>query len=190
MKTLKLCKIGFILAICLNLSAVYAQSFDSVLAKLDAEYPQEKLHVHFDKNFYSPGETIWFKAYLFAAHTPSLISKTLYAELLDDQGKVLQRRTAPVIFSGAAAAFDLPADLPNSTVFVRVYTRWMLNFDSSYLYLKAFPIVAARKESQKPAPVQPAAFLQFFPEGGVIWCRVSNQELLSKQLIAGGFLFG
>ncbi|HKH61505.1 MAG TPA: hypothetical protein VKA49_11775 [Flavitalea sp.] len=146
--------------------SIKAQSFDSVLNKLDTEYPQEKLYVQFDKNFYSPGETIWFKAYLFAANTPSLISKTLYAELLDDQGKVLQRKTAPVVLSGAAAAFDLPVNTNTSIVFVRVYTRWMLNFDSSFLFLKALPIVAAQKETPKASKAQPVWYLQFFPEGG------------------------
>lgn len=166
MKTLNLCKLILLIAFVLGFNSGKAQSFDSVLLKLDMEYPQEKLYAHFDKNFYSPGETIWFKAYLFASHTPSLISKTMYAELLDDQGKVLQRKTAPFILSGAAAGFDLPADLTNSMVFVRVYTRWMLNFDSSYLFLKAFPIVTARKENVKPAAIQVNTFLQFFPEGG------------------------
>ena len=144
-------------------SSLKAQSFDSVLNTLDTKYPQEKLHVHFDKNFYNPGETIWFKAYLFSGNVPSLISRTLYAELLDDQGKVLQRKTAPVAESGAAAAFDLPVNLSSSRVFVRVYTRWMLNFDSSFLFLKAFPIVTAQKESSKPVVSQQAAYLNFFP---------------------------
>ena len=146
--------------------SIKAQSFDSVLIKLDAEYPQEKLYVQFDKNFYSPGETIWFKAYLFAANAPSLISKTLYAELLDDQGKVLQRKTAPLVLSGAAAAFDLPVNTNASTVFVRVYTRWMLNFDSSFIFLKALPIVTAQKDAPKVTKSPPVSHLQIFPEGG------------------------
>lgn len=143
-----------------------AQRFDSTLNILDTRYPQEKIYVHFDKNFYNPGETIWLKAYLFAGNVPSLISKTLYAELLDDNGKVIQRKTAPVAQSGAAAAFDLPINLNSAFVFVRVYTRWMLNFDSSFLFLRAFPIVTTKKESSKPAVSQPSALLTFFPEGG------------------------
>lgn len=166
MKRLHLCTSCLLVSFLLFQYLLKAQSFDSVLNKLDSEYPQEKLYVHFDKNFYSPGETIWFKAYLFAAHTPSLISKTLYAELLDDQGKVLDRKTAPIILAGAAAAFDLPVNMSASMVFVRVYTRWMLNFDSSFLFLKAFPIVTARNETAKPSVTQPVSHLQFFPEGG------------------------
>jgi hypothetical protein len=143
-----------------------AQRFDSLLTILDTKYPQEKLYVHFDKNFYNPGETIWFKAYLFAGNQPSLISRTLYAELMDEKGKILQRKTAPVIQSGAAAAFDLPINMDAPMVFVRVYTRWMLNFDSSFLFVKGFPIVTAKTEVAKPVVTQKNAFLKFFPEGG------------------------
>ena len=161
-----LCKAFLLVSVLFLQYSSIGQSFDSVLNRLDAEFPQEKVYVHFDKNFYSPGETIWFKAYLFSANTASLISKTLYAELLDDQGNVLQRKTAPVILSGAAAAFDLPVSTKASMVFVRVYSRWMLNFDSSFLFLKAFPIVSATREPTKPKITPPSAILQFFPEGG------------------------
>lgn len=166
MKRQHLCRTYLIITLIFLQDSLKAQSFDSVLNKLDSQYPQEKLYVHFDKNFYSPGETIWFKAYLFIAQTPSWISKTLYAELLDDQGKLLQRKTAPVVMSGSAVAFDLPVTTNSSMVFVRVYTRWMLNFDSSFLFLKAFPIVSANKDMVKPVVNQQSAYLQFFPEGG------------------------
>jgi hypothetical protein len=162
---------------------VHAQRFDSVLNVLDTRYPQEKVHVHFDKSIYSPGETIWLKAYLFSGSFPSLISKTVYAELLDDQGKLLKRKTAPIVLSGAAASFDLPYTLTSSLVYVRVYTRWMLNFDTAFLFVKPIPVASAKSKTTstagKPAntnttsatntvsqPAPPSAFLKFFPEGG------------------------
>ena len=147
-------------------AALSAQRFDSVLNKLDTEYPQEKLYLHFDKSAYNPGETIWFKAYLFSANYPSDISKTLYAELVDAQGKVLDKKSAPVFMAGAAAAFDLPTDLTSPVVYVRAYTRWMLNFDSSFLFVKAFPILTGKKLAGKSVTSNPTAYLHFFPEGG------------------------
>ncbi|MGB8194822.1 MAG: hypothetical protein WCF67_23005, partial [Chitinophagaceae bacterium] len=153
-----------LLAASLCSSSIYAQRFDSLLNVLDTRYPQEKIYVHFDRSLYSPGETIWFKAYLFSGIFPSLISKTVYTELVDEQGKVLQRKTAPVLASSAAAAFDLPADLKSPMVYVRAYTRWMLNFDTAFLFVKAIPITGKNKTTT-PASA-PAAFLQFFPEGG------------------------
>ncbi|HYE55257.1 MAG TPA: hypothetical protein VD996_10450, partial [Chitinophagaceae bacterium] len=143
--------------------AANAQRFDSVLNVLDSRYPQEKIYLHFDRSLYTPGETIWFKAYIFSGAFPSQISKTVYAELLDEQGKLLQRKSAPVFMSAAAAAFDLPADLKSSQVYVRAYTKWMLNFDQSFLFEKNIPIAVKRKSAGATAPT---AYLQFFPEGG------------------------
>ena len=152
-----------------------AQRFDSVLNELDSKYPQEKLYLHFDRSLYSPGETIWFKAYLFSGAYPSPFSKTVYAELLDEQGKLLQRRSAPIIQGGAAAAFDLPENLAASTVYVRAYTRWMLNFDSSFLFVKPIPIANKPNAPAATTASAPIAFLQFFPEGGDLVAGISSR---------------
>jgi hypothetical protein len=157
----------------LFLSTSYAQKYDSVLQILDSRYPQEKVYLHYDKSFYNPGETIWFKAYLFMANVPSQISKTLYADLLDENGKVIERRTAPVVMSSASAAFDLPASLTSPVVYVRVYTDWMLNFDTSFIYQKPVPIVQVENKASKPAA--PKSFLQFFPESGDLVSGVESR---------------
>ena len=158
---------GFFLSLLIlitgSFSAIQAQ-YDTVLNILDTRFPQEKLYLHFDKSYYNPGETIWFKTYIFSANVPSLISKTMYADLVDEKGKVIDRKIAPVVMSSAAASFDLPANLASSTVYVRAYTDWMLNFDSSFIYTKAIPIL-----QEKPAAarkIAPKNFLQLFPEGG------------------------
>ena len=173
-RTLRLSVIALILAGCLSAKA---QHIDSVLAKLDREYKQEKIYLHFDRSAYTPGETIWFKAYLFTGTFPSLVSKTVYAELLDDKGKVLQKKTMPVVASSAFNSFDIPVNLSSGFVYVRAYTKWMLNFDSSFLFTRSIPVLSLKQtpnksttSSQKTNPVvttdQSNYFLQFFPEGG------------------------
>ena len=107
------------------------QLFDSSLKILNTKYPQEKIYLHFDKSYYNTGETIWFKAYLTSNNTPSLISKTLYAELINSDGAILQRKTMPILQSSAASHFDLADSNYNSKLYIRAYTSWMLNFDSS-----------------------------------------------------------
>jgi hypothetical protein len=157
---------NFIFCLCLLTLPFFsrAQKIDSLLQVLDARYPQEKLYLHYDKDYYNPGETVWFKAYLFAGNVPSQISTTVYAELIDENGKVIERKTAPVVMSSAAAAFDLSEKLTSSTVYIRAYTDWMLNFDTSFLYQKAIPIVQPKKQAKTTSA--PRSFLQFFPESG------------------------
>ncbi|MEO8819202.1 MAG: hypothetical protein ABI267_01635 [Ginsengibacter sp.] len=153
-----------------------AQKVDSVLKKLNTDYPQEKLYLQFDRSLYNPGETIWFKAYLFSGSFPSMISKTLYVELTDSKGKILQQISAPVFISGASGSLEIPPDF-SGNVFVRAYTKWMLNFDSSFLYTKSFLVTTAQKSVEKlhkssAQKIHPVAArflppeLKFFPEGG------------------------
>jgi hypothetical protein len=138
---------------------------DSLVTELGEKYPQEKVYLQFDKNYYNAGETIWFKAYIIADNLSFALSKTLYAELIDDKGSILQKKIMPVYESGAASNFDLPDTLSNTRLFVRAYTSWMLNFDSSLLYLKALQIIPAGTPAKKTTATASYS-LTFFPEGG------------------------
>jgi len=146
---------------------------DSLLNIIDANYPQEKVHIQFDKTYYNPGESIWFKAYILTDNMPSALSKNFIAELIDERGSILQRRTMPILASGAASNFDLPDTLHTSKLFIRAYTPWMLNFDSSLLFLQPIHIIAL-KTTPKKLPVTAAYTLTIFPEGGDL-----VQDLLS-----------
>src|SRR5215208_5750247 len=99
-------KVFHLTAGCLLYICLHAQRFDSVLNRLDTEYPQEKLYLQFDRSVYNAGETIWFKAYLFSGINLSLLSKTVYAELIDEKGNILQRVTAPIFQSSVASSFE------------------------------------------------------------------------------------
>src|ERR1700710_2259436 len=94
-----------------------SQNIDSLLTLQHIADPQEKTYVQFDKDYYSPGETIWFKAYLFTGLDPSMASKNFYAELLDDKGNIKDRKTSPILKSSAASNFDLPVKTTESTLY-------------------------------------------------------------------------
>ncbi len=141
---------------------VQAQEFDNLLYNYEEKFPQEKIYIHYDKPFYLAGETIWFKAYITSSNQPTTISKTLYAELLDEKGTILEKKVMPIIAGGAAADFTLPAKINDHKYFVRSYTAWMLNFDSSLLYLKPLALITDKIEDLKTINYK----LQLFAEGG------------------------
>src|SRR5450432_334160 len=150
-----------------------AQKLDSMMSVYADSYPQEKIHIQFDKRIYNPGETIWFKAYIFSGPDPSLVSKNFYAELTDEAGNILQRRIEPIIESTTAGNFELPVDLKNGHVHFRAYTNWMTNFDTSFYYEKDLRIYNKKADSgQAFAPGE--ARIQFFPEGGDLVAGVEN----------------
>ncbi len=164
----------FFILVFSSATAFSQELFDSLLTVSANKYPQEKIHIHYDKTYYNPGETIWFKAYITEKGNASNISKTLYAELLDGKGTVLQRKIMPVFQAGAASFFELDT-IYRPKVFVRAYTSWMLNFDSSLQYLKAITLINPKPEAAKKTT--PVYSFTIFPEGGDIIqnvnCRIA-----------------
>lgn len=152
----------------------HAQQIDSMINVYGERYPQEKVHIHFDKALYNPGETIWFKAYLFSGLLPSPISKNFYTELIDPAtGKVLQRKLTPIFEASTAGFFELPLTMTNTSVIFRAYTTWMLNFDTAFVYSKNIRIVNKNTVADKK-PADNKTVLKFFPEGGDMVADLSN----------------
>lgn len=145
-------------------SRMFAQRLDSLMMMYSDHYPLERAHVHFDKNYYNAGETIWFKAYLMSGLWPSTISTNMYFELIDDAGNVLNSKVSPIIESSAIGSFDIAAGYNKPVLYVKAYTRWMLNFDTAFLFTKAIRIIN-KGTSGKPEKATSAS-MRFFPEGG------------------------
>ncbi len=143
---------------------ITTQQMQQKLDVLANNFPQEKIYLHYDKPVYSPGETIWFKAYLMSGISPSNISKTLYVDFLDSSGRLLVHGMHPVLDASAKGQFEVPKDFKHDLIYVKAYTRWMLNFDSSFHYNKKIGILQP-VENYRPRP-EPKPEIQFFAEGG------------------------
>src|SRR5579872_5879023 len=144
-----------------------AQKLDSMLNIYANNYPQEKVYLQLDKKIYRPGETVWFKAYVFSGADPSLMSRNFYAELSDPSGTILQRKVYPVTESSTAGSFDLPKVISSRHLHLRAYTTWMTNFDTAFYYEKDIKIYDDKLDSAVTVTVVPReARMQFFPEGG------------------------
>ncbi len=128
-------------------------------------FPQEKIYLQFDKPSYAPGETVWFKAYIMAGADPSLISKTVYVDFINNDGTIIKHCILPVLQSGGGGSYDIPLEFTNESVYVKAYTKWMLNFDSSFLFRKTIHITQS-KPLVKKQPVGVKTSIQFLPEGG------------------------
>lgn len=150
-----------------------AQSIESSINAYGADFPKEKIHIHFDKESYLPGETIWFKAYLFEEYLPSERSTNFYVALYDEGGKLVQQKISPVFKGSTDGYFDLPDSLHSSQLICRAYTGWMLNFDTSMLFSRALRIIN-NKNPAADTSINKTVNLQFFPEGGHIIEGVVN----------------
>ena len=152
-------------SILLFVQVLHAQKIDSILAIYANVYQQERAYIQFDKPAYSPGETVWFKAYLMEGIYPSDISKNFYIDWTDDTGKILLHTTTPVVEASARGQFQVPDSFRGNVVHVKAYTAWMLNFDTDFLYRKTIRIFQkSTSKSSATIPVIPS--ITFFPEGG------------------------
>ncbi|GGB02217.1 hypothetical protein [Puia dinghuensis] len=156
-----------ILYVCLALGMGTRVAAQSPLDSLAGRFPQEKVYLHFDRYAYSPGETIWFKAYLLSGFEPSTLSRNIYVDWYDVTGRLLKHMAAPVLEASARGQFDIPAGYTGGSIHVRVYTQWMLNFDSGLLYDRDIPVAGVAHHPQRNA--EPARTeIGFFPEGGAL----------------------
>ena len=101
-------------------------------------FPQEKIHLHTDRDFYVPGEKIWFKAYVTDA--ASLQSPTdsryVYTELIDSNDSLVGRvmvRPENGMFHGY---LFLSENVPEGNYTLRAYTRYMENSGDDYFFKK------------------------------------------------------
>src|SRR5688572_27119338 len=115
---------------------VKGQKIDSALQVLASEFPSEKIYIHYDKEYYVAGETVWMKAYLFSDGKPSSISSNLFLQLVDSRGEIVNNSKFPVMGAISKGNIRLPDSLPQGNYYIRALTPYMLNFDESFIYKK------------------------------------------------------
>jgi len=206
MSTTKKAAVILFLILCLIIQAS-AQNNDTIVSKL-ARYvsmvdhfsknlPQEKVYLHFDNSTYYQGDDIWFSCYLVASgfHKTSTLSQTLYVELLNPGGEVIDKQTLKVENGKCHGKFTLNK-LPFYSGFyeVRAYTKYMLNFGAETIFSRTFAVYdkptkpGAYEEKKlmkygwglypllRKTPVkEKAVTLKFYPEGGNLVVGVTSQ---------------
>jgi len=141
-----------------------AQNIETTLGEYAKNYGQEKMYLHYDKSSYAPGETIWFKGYLMTGILPDNESKTVYVDWSNEDGKILFHSVSAIEDATTFGQFEIPANYSANFIHVKAYTKWMLNFDSSFLYNKDLRIITNKKNTADSKRITPE--LNFFPEGG------------------------
>jgi len=160
-------------------------------------YEQEKVYMHFDNTAYFKDETMWFKAYVVRADRNSLspISKTLYVELLNEEGNLLETKKLKLEDGRCHGEFLLKDLLYSGYYEIRAYTRHMLNDGSESIFSRVFPIsdvpnqkgdytkskIRERPYSQR-VPGPRMNYLQkekntitFYPEGGNLVAGITSR---------------
>jgi TonB-dependent SusC/RagA subfamily outer membrane receptor len=138
-------------------------------------FPQEKIHLHTDRNFYVPGEKIWFKAYIIDAvtHQALIKSRYIYVELISAADSLVERamiiQNADSLYYGHIFLSEI---IPEGFYTLRAYTRYTdSNMGEDYSFKKNIRIGKLssdadddRKKKKKSA--NDDYDVTFYPEGG------------------------
>lgn len=143
-----------------------AQKIDSVLNVLSASVPVEKLYIHYDKEYYVAGETIWFKAYIYNDGKPGGISSNLYLQFVDANGQLISSGRYPVMGAVTKGSIVIPDSLLQGNYYIRAVTPNMLNDEEDFIYKKNLFVYKPSASTATATKPQQTISLQFFPESG------------------------
>ena len=164
---------------------------ENLMTQLEV-FPQEKIHLHTDRDVYVPGEKIWFKAYVTDAvtHQYSTFSQYAYVELISPADTLVNRvmiLQTDSMFHGHLPLIDF---IPEGNYTLRAYTRYMENLGDDYFFKKNIRIgnLSAergnRKNRESRGQVRDDYNVSFFPEGGNllegVFCKVVFKALKSN----------
>ena len=146
---------------------------------IDSLKVMEKVYLHVDRDSYSAGDDIWFKAYLIDAmdHLLTDHSSNLHVELISPYSKIISGRIIRLEDGMGNGDFKLPSDIKSGRYKLRAYTNYMRNFSDQLFFNKEIIIVNSNdsdKASEKVTYVENQILLTFFPEGGSLVENVSS----------------
>lgn len=105
-------------------------------APAELSHLAEKPYLHTDKGYYYPGEMMWFKAYMVynSNIVQDSLSHILYIDLVNSRNSVVIFRAYEIKNDQCQGNFPLDETVQPGDYTLRAYTRWMLNFDTAFVY--------------------------------------------------------
>ncbi|MDL2278142.1 hypothetical protein LJC57_06075 [Parabacteroides sp. OttesenSCG-928-G07] len=148
-------------------------------------YPQEKIHLHVDRDYYVPGEHIWFKTYLTHATTHQRFdgSRYVYVELINSSDSIVNQVMLRPDENGLHHGHIYLSEIvPEGYYTLRAYTKYMLTPEEDYIFKKLIRIgnlsageqFAKDNRSGKTRQSREDFDVAFFPEGGNLLEGVFN----------------
>ena len=140
-----------------------------------ALFPQEKIHVHTDRQMYIPGERIWFKVYVVDAflHLSPTYSQYAYIELINSSDSLIHRVMVTLDENKLLHGYIFLSELiPEGDYTLRAYTRYIENQGDDYFFKKNIHIgnlISQNRTSldkENINRIRADYDVTFYPEGG------------------------
>lgn len=140
----------------------------------------EKVYLHTDRDFYNPGDVLWFKSYVVdgLTHAPLDSSKNLHVELISPSSIVFDSRIIRLDNGLGSGDFNLSDSLRSGKYCLRAYTNYMRNFGDQVFFSKEISIISGTDtlgtSSGNIKSVNSNLEISFFPEGGSLVDNVNS----------------
>ncbi|MFM9839359.1 MAG: hypothetical protein ACKVOQ_13910 [Cyclobacteriaceae bacterium] len=149
---------------------LFSQKFDTY----QSIWPKTKLHLIFNQDKYSPGDTAYFKAYFLKENLLGVESKQLINfNLVDSHGQVKIHFKFNTENGLGQNQLAIPDTLSAGIYVITAYSNWMRNFDPAFIFKKEISIVRKNTMALNEIPR-----LIAFAEGGHLIRDVSNKVVL------------
>lgn len=120
----------------------FIRSLKEKFENFEKKIPQDRIYLHTDKTFYTPGETLWFSAYVRDAATmkASIKSDIVQVQLISPKGNV--ENTYKLICKNGMAAgdFAFAVGCPGGIYKIKAFTNWQKNEPDSLYFEKEITV--------------------------------------------------
>ncbi len=145
------------------------------------KYPQEKVHLLFNKNSYIAGENLWFKSFVFDGYNPSDISTSLFVELYDSNKTLISKKMIPLLEGEGNGNFMLPENLQEGIYYLRAYTTWMANFSEDFQTVRQIAVYNPSSPDKLEINTNTPWTASVFPEGGTFVDGINTKVAVRLQ---------
>ena len=166
----------------LNETAAFSQQTENWL-EINEPGPYAKLYLHTDREFYFPGDSIWFKGYYLNGQTQHFISGiySMYVDLVDKKGQTVQKMVLPITYGVATGNIIIPDSIEQGKFVLRAFTDFQKEFGENAFFHKNLKISKLKSSSEtiedKPTVNErkiPKIDVAFLPEGGFLLANQAN----------------
>ncbi len=98
------------------------------LSQYGGQLSDEKVYVQLDRNFYQPGDIVWYSIWVRNANSLLVddISETVYVELIDPKGTTIKKQVLDAKKGSASGSVQLKTSV-GGLFKIKAYTNWQKN---------------------------------------------------------------
>ena len=109
-------------------------------------YPQEKVFVQVNRQQLAAGEQMWFKGWCTFLQRPSILSRIVYVDVINEYGNVVEKSIYRLDSLGSwHGHIDISRKWKSGNYTLRAYTAWMLN-QPDYIFQQPFFVYGENKK--------------------------------------------